>query len=94
MGSVAYLLQGLLPAVTLVAEGALELFVVWGRALSRLLLLVLMLMLLLLLNLGRRLDRDLCLHSHGRAHQAALPVNVLDAHLWIVIKVKNQNLVT
>ena len=85
---VAYLLRGLLPAVTLVAEGALELFVVWGRALSRLLLLVLMLMLLLLLNLGRRLDRYLCLHCQGRAHKAALPVDVLDAHLRIVMMSK------
>ena len=77
MGLVAYLLQSLLPAVTLVAEGALELLVVWGRALSRLLLMLL----LLLLNLGRRLDRDLCLDGQGRAHKAALPVDVLDAHL-------------
>ena len=63
MGLVAYLLQGLLPAVTLVAEGALELFVVRSSALLMLLLLLLML-LLRLLNLGRRLDRDLCLHCH------------------------------
>ena len=87
-----HLLQGLLPAVALVAEGALELLVVGRNALSRLLLLLLlkllrMLMLLLLqLKLRRVVHHDLCRNGQGSADEAALPVYVLDAHLWKVQK--------
>ena len=47
-----------------------------------------MMLLLRLLNLGRRLDHDLCFHCQGRTHKAALPVDVLDAHLRIVMMSK------
>ena len=80
-----YLLQGLLPAVALVAEGALELFVVRGPAL---LLLLLVMLLRLLLILGRRMDGDLRRDGHGGAHEASLSVYVLDAHLWMVLMSK------
>ena len=64
-----HLLQGLLPAVALVAEWALELLVVRSHALSRLLLL-----LLLLLSLWWMMNHDLCLNGQSGADEAALTV--------------------
>ena len=58
---------------------------------SRLMLLLLLLLLLLLmlllvkLNLGRLVLHDLCRNGQGSTDEAALPVDVLDAHLFLEV---------
>ena len=50
-----------------------------------LLLLLLLMLLLVKLNLGRLVLHDLCRNGQGSTDEAALPVDVLDAHLFLEV---------